>query len=288
MSASGFTAIIPYFSTTTGHTPTTIALGEISINITDGILFIGTGGNAYASYPLSTSSSSVTITGGTINGTTIGASNPASGKFTTLSATGTVSGAGFTALLAAPGPIGSTTASTGAFTTLSSNLLTATGGTINSTSVGATTPSTGAFTTLSASGTVSGAGFSSYLASPPAIGGTTAAAATFTTCTATTFNSTSTKRLKKNIKRMPEDFAGFVIDQLEPVNFVWKKNTTRSDQRDFGFIAEDVEKLLPEIVSYNDQDQVTGMDYGRLTAILWAEVKGLRLRMASVENGLGR
>ena len=41
--------------------------------------------------------------------------------------------------------------------------------------VGATTPASGAFTTLSASSTVSGAGFSNYLASPPAIGGTTAA-----------------------------------------------------------------------------------------------------------------
>jgi hypothetical protein len=51
--------------------------------------------------------------------------------------------------------------------------------------VGATTPSTGAFTTLSASSTVSGAGFSTYLASPPAIGGTAAAAGTFTTMTAT-------------------------------------------------------------------------------------------------------
>jgi len=39
----------------------------------------------------------------------------------------------------------------------------------------------GAFTTLSASSTVSGTGFSDYLASPPAIGGTAAAAGTFTT-----------------------------------------------------------------------------------------------------------
>jgi hypothetical protein len=38
--------------------------------------------------------------------------------------------------------------------------------------VGATTASTGAFTTLSASSTVSGTGFSTYLASPPSIGTT--------------------------------------------------------------------------------------------------------------------
>jgi len=50
--------------------------------------------------------------------------------------------------------------------------------------IGATTANTGAFTTLSASSTVSGTGFSTYLASPPAIGGTAPAAGTFTTAKA--------------------------------------------------------------------------------------------------------
>lgn len=59
-----------------------------------------------------------------------------------------------------------------------------TAGTINSTTIGASSASTGAFTTLSASSTVSGTGFSTYLASPPAIGGTTAAAGNFTTLAA--------------------------------------------------------------------------------------------------------
>jgi plastocyanin len=49
---------------------------------------------------------------------------------------------------------------------------------------GATTPNSGAFTTLSASSTVSGTGFSTYLASPPAIGGSAAAAGAFTSLTA--------------------------------------------------------------------------------------------------------
>ena len=49
--------------------------------------------------------------------------------------------------------------------------------------VGTTTAAAGAFTTLSASSTVSGTGFSNYLASPPAIGGTAAAAGSFTTLT---------------------------------------------------------------------------------------------------------
>ena len=69
--------------------------------------------------------------------------------------------------------------------TFDGTTLTAAGfsGPLNGT-VGATTASTGAFTTLSASSTVSGTGFSTYLASPPAIGGTAPAAGTFTTAKA--------------------------------------------------------------------------------------------------------
>ena len=50
--------------------------------------------------------------------------------------------------------------------------------------IGGTTAGSAAFTTLSASGTVSGAGFTALFAAPPAIGATTPAAASFTTLTA--------------------------------------------------------------------------------------------------------
>jgi hypothetical protein len=59
------------------------------------------------------------------------------------------------------------------------------GASLFATPVGNLSASSGAFTTLSASSTVSGTGFSTYLASPPVIGGTAAAAGTFTTLNAT-------------------------------------------------------------------------------------------------------
>jgi hypothetical protein len=93
----------------------------------------------------------LTATGfsGPINGT-VGATTANTGAFTTLSASSTVSGTGFSTYLASPPAIGGTAAAAGAFTT------------------------------LAASSTVSGTGFSTYFASPPAIGGTAAAAGTFT------------------------------------------------------------------------------------------------------------
>ena len=108
-------------------------------------------------------------------------------------AVGSITGLGTgvaTALAVATGSAGAFVVNGGALGTPSSGTVTNLTGTasinINGT-VGATTANTGAFTTLSASSTVSGAGFSTYLASPPAIGGTTAAAITGTTITATKF-----------------------------------------------------------------------------------------------------
>jgi len=119
-----------------------------------------------------------------INGT-VGATTASSGAFTTLSASSTVSGTGFSTYLASPPAIGGTAAAAGSFTTLSaSSTVSGTGFSTYLASppaIGGTAAAAGSFTTLSASSTVSGAGFSTYLASPPAIGGTAAAAGTFTT-----------------------------------------------------------------------------------------------------------
>jgi hypothetical protein len=132
-----------------------------SSNFNSAITLAGTS-NVFCVYPASKSvyrdsSGNVAgynLTAGTINSTTIGATSASTGAFTTLSASSTVSGTGFSTYLASPPAIGGTAAAAGSFTT------------------------------LSASSTVSGTGFSTYLASPPAIGGTTAAAGSFTTLSA--------------------------------------------------------------------------------------------------------
>jgi hypothetical protein len=67
-----------------------------------------------------TMTGALTATGfsGPLNGT-VGATTPAAGAFTTLSASSTVSGTGFSTYLASPPAIGGTAAAAGAFTTLS-------------------------------------------------------------------------------------------------------------------------------------------------------------------------
>ena len=80
----------------------------------------------------------------------------------TFSATGTVSGTGFSNLFAIPYPIGSTTPNTGAFTTLSTTNL----ATLASETVSGTTTNNGA-TILT--GSVSGAGIDAYIAAKPVV-----------------------------------------------------------------------------------------------------------------------
>jgi hypothetical protein len=66
MSQSGYTPIITYNSSTTGHVPTTgggsITTGELAVNITDGILFVGTGTNTYNTL-LAVGSNTITVGG---------------------------------------------------------------------------------------------------------------------------------------------------------------------------------------------------------------------------------
>jgi hypothetical protein len=148
MAAVGFTPIQLYYSTTSGASgvPTAgnLTNGELAINITDGKLFY------------KDNSGSVQVIG------TKGGVGSSSNTQVLYNASGLVVGS--------------------ANLLFDGTTLTAAGlaGPHNGT-VGATTASSGAFTTLSANSTVSGTGFSAYLASPPAIGGTAPAAGTFTT-----------------------------------------------------------------------------------------------------------
>ena len=166
MAQTGYTPIRIYSSPTTTNVPlaANLAAGELAINTADGKLFykdssnvvqvIGTKGGVGSSSTTQVlyNSSGLVVGSGnlTFDGTVLTSSFAGPVAATTLSASSTVSGTGFSTYLASPPAIGGTT------------------------------PAAGAFTTLSASSTVSGTGFSTYLASPPAIGGTAAAAGSFT------------------------------------------------------------------------------------------------------------
>ena len=125
-------ALASFSAGTTGFTPNTPTTGNVVLAGTLGVANGGTGATTAAAartaLGLGTiatqNANAVAITGGAIDGTTVGVSTASTGAFTTLSASSTVSGTGFSTYLASPPAIGATTPSTGAFTTLTDTGLT--------------------------------------------------------------------------------------------------------------------------------------------------------------------
>ena len=82
----------------------------------------------------------------------------------------------------------------------------------------------------------------------------------------------SDKRLKKNIKDI--DYGLDTIMKLNPKQYDWKKD----DTHDIGFIAQEVEKVIPEIVKDKKHfdKEIKTLDYEKLTAVLIKAVQELK------------
>jgi hypothetical protein len=132
---------------TTFSASSTVALSPASANVT--ISPTGTG-----TVTISPSGQLILNpnTASNIDNTAIGVTTAAAGRFTTLSASSTVSGTGFATYLASPPAIGGTVAAAITGTTITAT--TSLSGPHNGT-VGATTAASGAFTTLSSNSTTS-------------------------------------------------------------------------------------------------------------------------------------
>lgn len=121
----------------------------------------------------------------------------------------------------------------------------------------------------------------------------------------TVYATSSDGRLKPKAHRRPIDDSGDLIDRLNPVYFRWSGidgEIGKSD--DFGFVAQEVYEVLPGAVTKGDDgpfvplrmeknekgemrqvggSQVWQMQHGRLEAVLVAELKALRRRVAELE-----
>lgn len=102
---------------------------------------------------------------------------------------------------------------------------------------------------------------------------------------APSYNSTSTRRYKENIVNLSPAQLLEHADQLTPVRYDWKKGHGKGGT-DIGFIAEDVEKLFPEVVAHDTEGNVSGLDYGRLTTVAIGAIKELNTKNALLETKL--
>ena len=90
----------------------------------------------------------------------------------------------------------------------------------------------------------------------------------------------SDARLKKDIK--PLTHALDSILQLEGKTYRWKEDTV-SNNKDIGLIAQDVERILPELVA-EDEQGYKGIAYSKLTAVLIEAIKEQQGQMTTQQD----
>jgi hypothetical protein len=90
----------------------------------------------------------------------------------------------------------------------------------------------------------------------------------------------SDQRHKQNIHSLKNALTK--LQGLRGVSFKWKDNTQNADTQ-IGLIAQEVEKVLPELVS-TDSDGYKSIAYGKLTAVLVEALKEQQLQIERLEN----
>jgi hypothetical protein len=96
----------------------------------------------------------------------------------------------------------------------------------------------------------------------------------------------SDERLKNNVKNLENGLD--VIEQLRPVSYTWNENMGRGN--DFGLIAQEVEKILPELIhetemiQINDDEKYKTLSYERLVPFLIKSIQELNNKIKELEK----
>ena len=104
------------------------------------------------------------------------------------------------------------------------------------------------------------------------------------TSTAAHFDNVSDRSLKANVH--PLELSSYLLglfDQLTPVSFNWITDNTRS----FGLIAQDVEKIIPEIVR-DQENGIKTISYIELIPILMIKLRELENKIEILSSNPGR
>jgi hypothetical protein len=106
-------------------------------------------------------------------------------------------------------------------------------------------------------------------------GNTTGSAGPYVAVGGTSWTSSSDRRLKDDIQEI--SYGLDTVKALEPVSYV--RNDRDVESRELGFIAQDVEGVVEEVVSVTD-DGYYGLDYQRLIPVL---TKAIQEQQATIE-----
>jgi Chaperone of endosialidase len=95
---------------------------------------------------------------------------------------------------------------------------------------------------------------------------------------------TSSKRFKDEIK--PMDKASEALFSLKPVTFRYKKEIDPAGTQQFGLVAEDVERVNPDLVVRDEHGQVNTVRYDAVNAMLLNEFLKERRKVQQLEATL--
>lgn len=290
--ASGYTVSSGEVWTPTKHNlSTTIAIQQATATIT-GRTTAGTGSieelsptQARAILGLATTDTptlaGLVLTGG-LNGVAIGNTTPStvaattlstSGSGTVLSTTQTATDARWNMLMTGNTNLALGINKSGSTNSLGINDATAYLATSNGYDIafGVNSVQVGRFTSTGLNNCAIGA------TTPSTVGGTVA---TFTgICNALSFNSTSARRFKKNVRALVHNKARLL--GLRPVWYDEKRLGGRKQM--VGFIAEDINKFLPGMVAKDLDHRSTGINYGPLVSVAVASLQNHERRLAAIE-----
>jgi hypothetical protein len=91
-------------------------------------------------------------------------------------------------------------------------------------------------------------------------------------------NSTSDARLKENVEPIANALSD--ITQLEGVSFDWKDTGTRGH----GFIAQQVEPILPDVVNTDDKTGIKSINYVGMIGHLVEAIKELKAEIEELKR----
>jgi hypothetical protein len=98
------------------------------------------------------------------------------------------------------------------------------------------------------------------------------------TVNATSYNSPSDYRIKKDVVTLDETFT---VDKLRPVTY----NNTKLDKQDVGLIAHELQEVYPFLVNgEKDGENLQSVNYTGLIAILIKEIQELKERVKKLEG----
>jgi len=105
--------------------------------------------------------------------------------------------------------------------------------------------------------------------------------AVFSTANGTLTNSSSDESLKENKEPIPYGLDSVL--NLNPITFNWKDKVNFGSQKEIGFIAQEVQKEVPEVVGSDSENKLT-LEYAKLVPVLTKAIQDLEARVKSLEE----